>query len=64
MAALITYEMVPKAKLPLYGGVNSIAVVMSTLMGPLWGGLINNFTTWRWVFYLKYTKIDVEEYKF
>ena len=56
MAALITYEMVPKAKLPLYGGLNSVAVALATLMGPLWGGLINNNASWRWVFYLKYVK--------
>ena len=54
MAALITYEMVPKAKLPLYGGLNSVAVALATLMGPLFGGLINNNASWRWVFYLKY----------
>lgn len=54
MAALITYEMVPKAKLPLYGGLNSVAVALATLMGPLLGGLINNNASWRWVFYLKY----------
>ncbi|MCJ1263264.1 hypothetical protein MMC22_003134 [Lobaria immixta] len=52
MAVLITYEMVPKAKLPLYGGLNSVTVALATLMGPLLGGLINNHTTWRWVFYI------------
>lgn len=56
MAVLITYEMVPKAKLPLYGGLNAVAVALATLMGPLFGGLINNHTTWRWIFYLKYVK--------
>lgn len=60
MAALITYEMVPKAKLPLYGGINSVAVALSTLIGPLCGGLINNYTTWRWVFYLKYVEGNLE----
>jgi len=54
LAVLITYEMVPKEKLPLYGGLNSLAVAIATLMGPICGGLINNYTTWRWVFYLKY----------
>ncbi|MCJ1467259.1 hypothetical protein MMC07_005883 [Pseudocyphellaria aurata] len=52
MAVLITYEMVPKAKLPLYGGLNSVAVALATLMGPLFGGLINDHTSWRWIFYL------------
>ncbi|KAF2798817.1 MFS general substrate transporter [Melanomma pulvis-pyrius CBS 109.77] len=52
LATVMTYEFVPKDKLGLYGGLNSIAVSLATLMGPLFGGLINNHTTWRWVFYL------------
>ncbi|KAF2180760.1 putative efflux pump antibiotic resistance protein [Zopfia rhizophila CBS 207.26] len=52
MTVLITYEMVPKVKVPLYGGLNSIAVALATVMGPLFGGIITEHTTWRWVFYL------------
>lgn len=62
MAVLITYEMVPKAKLPLYGGLNSVTVALATLMGPLLAGLINNHTTWRWVFYIKYVKIKFQQF--
>lgn len=61
MAALITYEMVPKVKLPIYGGLISVAVALATLMGPLLGGLINNHVTWRWVFYLKYAKKNFQQ---
>lgn len=64
MAALVTYEMVPKAKLPWYGGLNSAAVALSTLIGPLCGGLINNYTTWRWVFLLKYVEVTLEWCRF
>ncbi|MCJ1345171.1 hypothetical protein MMC31_003377 [Peltigera leucophlebia] len=46
MAALITYEMVLKSKLPVYGGINSVAVALATLMGPVFGGLINNNGSW------------------
>lgn len=53
LAVLIIYEMVPKAQLPLYGGLSATAIALATLMGPLIGGLINNHTTWRWIFYLK-----------
>jgi len=53
LSTLVTYEMVPKSKLPLYGAINSVWVALATLIGPLFGGLINNDTTWRWVFYLK-----------
>jgi MFS family permease len=52
LATVMTYEFVPKEKLGLYGALNSIAVALATLGGPLFGGLINNHTTWRWVFYL------------
>lgn len=52
LATIITYEFVPKDKLGLYGTFNSVAVALATLAGPLLGGLINNHTTWRWVFYL------------
>ncbi|MCJ1349663.1 hypothetical protein MMC31_007904 [Peltigera leucophlebia] len=46
MAALITFEMVPKSKLPVYGGLNAVAVALATLMGPVFGGLINNNGSW------------------
>ncbi|KAF2728284.1 putative efflux pump antibiotic resistance protein [Polyplosphaeria fusca] len=52
LSTLMTYEMVPKSKLPVYGAVNAASVAFATLLGPLFGGLINNHTTWRWVFYL------------
>ncbi|KAF2190024.1 major facilitator superfamily transporter [Zopfia rhizophila CBS 207.26] len=52
LATLMTYEMVPKEKMPLYGTFNSATVALATLLGPLLGGAINDRTTWRWVFYL------------
>jgi MFS family permease len=48
----MTYEFVPKHKLQMYGSINSVAIALATLAGPLFGGLINNNTTWRWIFYL------------
>lgn len=53
LTMLFTYEIVPKEKIPLYGTFVSVAVAMSTLMGPLVGGAINDATTWRWVFLFK-----------
>ncbi|KAF2649509.1 putative efflux pump antibiotic resistance protein [Lophiostoma macrostomum CBS 122681] len=52
LATVLTYEFVPKEKLGMYGAINSVAVALATLGGPLFGGLICNNTTWRWVFYL------------
>jgi MFS family permease len=54
LTMLMTYEMVPKEKIPLYGTFISITVALSTLLGPLLGGAITGGTTWRWVFYFKY----------
>lgn len=59
MSVLTIYEMVPKAKLPIYGGLASLVVACATTMGVLLGGLINDNATWRWVFYLKYVKLKV-----
>lgn len=53
LTMLMTYEIVPKEKIPLYGSFYSVAVAVSTLLGPLLGGAINDTTTWRWVFYFK-----------
>ncbi|KAF2464006.1 putative efflux pump antibiotic resistance protein [Lindgomyces ingoldianus] len=52
LATVLTYEFVPQDKLGMYGALNSMSVALATLMGPLFGGVINNHTTWRWIFYL------------
>jgi MFS family permease len=53
LAILISYDMLPKAKLALNGVYLSISVALATLTGPLFGGLINEHSTWRWIFYIK-----------
>ena len=58
MSILTVYEMVPRAKLAVYGSLISIAIALATLTGPLLGGVINNNSTWRWIFYLKYVGIS------
>ncbi|KAF2871119.1 major facilitator superfamily domain-containing protein [Massariosphaeria phaeospora] len=52
LATVMTYEFVPKDKLGMYSAFNALSVALAMLMGPLFGGLINNHSTWRWIFYL------------
>ena len=56
MAILTVYEMVPKAKLAIYGALISVTIAMATVTGPIFAGLIDNNSTWRWIFYLKSVK--------
>lgn len=46
-------EMVPATKYALYGSLTSFTFALAYLLGPLIGGVINERTTWRWVFLLK-----------
>lgn len=54
---VIFFEMVPPSKYPTYTSVVSAIFAISLLLGPLIGGAINNHTTWRWVFILKYVAL-------
>lgn len=48
------YEMVPKEKFPIYGALAFTIVALATVIGPLLGGVLDDNTTWRWVFLIKY----------
>ncbi|KAF2800543.1 MFS multidrug transporter-like protein [Melanomma pulvis-pyrius CBS 109.77] len=50
VASIIVFEMVPRAKYPLYGSLVSAVVALATLLGPIIGGAITQSATWRWVF--------------
>ncbi|KAL1970237.1 hypothetical protein VTN77DRAFT_5397 [Rasamsonia byssochlamydoides] len=52
ISILIFYEMVPKSKLHLYGGLVSMSVALGFSTGPLFGGLLDDHSNWRWVFYI------------
>lgn len=52
MSWVILPEMVPKEKYTLYASIVSSTFALASLLGPLLGGLINNHTTWRWIFLL------------
>jgi MFS family permease len=53
MVFVILPDMVTSKQYPLYATVLSSVFALSNLLGPIIGGLINNHTSWRWIFYLK-----------
>lgn len=54
MVTVIGSEMVPPEKFGLYMGIISSVFALSSILGPILGGVISGHTTWRWVFLLKY----------
>ncbi|KAJ4350433.1 uncharacterized protein N0V89_009054 [Didymosphaeria variabile] len=50
LTILIINEMVPRNKLPMYGAIMALDMALATLSGPLFGGVISDRSTWRWVF--------------
>ncbi|KAM7213961.1 Major facilitator superfamily domain containing protein [Rhypophila decipiens] len=52
LSTVMTPLMVPPAKYATYIGIMSSVFAISSVLGPLLGGVISDNTTWRWVFYL------------
>jgi MFS family permease len=53
MVTVIQPEMVPPEKWGNFVAVVAVVYVLSSVLGPVLGGLINNNGSWRWVFLLK-----------
>jgi MFS family permease len=54
LVVVIFFELIPPEKFATYTSAVSGVLALALLLGPLLGGLINNYTTWRWIFLLKY----------
>lgn len=54
LSFVIIPEMVPATKYALYGSITSFTFAIAYLLGPLIGGAINDNTTWRYIFLLKW----------
>jgi MFS family permease len=52
MVSVIASEMVPLEKLGTYMAIFSSVFVVSSVLGPILGGVINDHSSWRWVFLL------------
>lgn len=57
MVTVMNPELVPPEKWGTYIGFVSIVFVLSSVLGPILGGVINDNGSWRWVFLLKYLPI-------
>lgn len=53
LSFVIIPEMVPATQYALYGSITSCTFAIAYLLGPLIGGVVNDNTTWRWIFLLK-----------
>jgi MFS family permease len=56
MVTIMNPEMVPSSQWGTYVAITSVVFVLSSVLGPVLGGVINghNHSSWRWVFLLKY----------
>ncbi|KAI1205341.1 putative multidrug resistance protein fnx1 [Annulohypoxylon truncatum] len=52
VAVVMLYELKPPNKLPQIAAVSAGAVALGNALGPVFGGLISQGSTWRWVFLL------------
>ncbi|KAM3069259.1 hypothetical protein ACMFMG_010770 [Clarireedia jacksonii] len=50
---VVFYEMIPRAKYPLYSALIFANVILATVVGPLLGGAVDNDSTWRWIFLIQ-----------
>jgi MFS family permease len=53
MCTIIVYEIAPKEALPIYGGLSFSSVALATVIGPVMGGAIETYSSWRWIFFFK-----------
>jgi MFS family permease len=56
---VVFFELIPKENYAKYGSIISADIALATLLGPLFGGIITDNTTWRWVFLIKYSFHDL-----
>ena len=57
MVGVIVTIVVPPAKYGKYMAIISSVFAVASVLGPVLGGAINERSSWRWVFLLKYASI-------
>ena len=50
---VILPEVAPPRLAAYFGGVAGAVVACAGVLGPLLGGIITKYTTWRWIFWIK-----------
>lgn len=51
---VILPEVCPNAHLEFMCGLAGVTIVAACLIGPVLGGVITNYISWRWIFWIKY----------
>lgn len=59
LAMSVIVEITPLQYIGVSSGLLGSVFVLSSLLGPVLGGLISSTTTWRWIFYLKQVRTQV-----
>jgi len=54
MVSVVSVAVLPPAKFGKYMAIISSVLAIASVLGPLLGGAINDNSSWRWVFLLKY----------
>ena len=49
---------------PWIGSMIGMVIAISGVLGPVLGGLITRYTTWRWAFWIKYTPPPIPPFAF
>ncbi|RAL65462.1 hypothetical protein DID88_001028 [Monilinia fructigena] len=50
LAVVMCFELVPSEKFAKYTSIVSAVPAIGLVLGPMLGGIITNYTTWRWGF--------------
>ncbi|KAJ4289706.1 hypothetical protein N0V90_011035 [Kalmusia sp. IMI 367209] len=58
MVFVMLPEMCTPDQYTLYSTIISCVATMSSLLGPIFGGLISQRTSWRWIFWLKWVSLQ------
>jgi MFS family permease len=59
LAMVLFPEIFPKAMRKWIGAIAGGVVGTSGILGPVLGGVITHFTSWRWIFWIKYAYVKV-----
>ncbi|KAI1171984.1 putative efflux pump antibiotic resistance protein [Nemania sp. FL0916] len=52
LSLIVVIELVPPEKYAKFVAQLNIAVALALILGPLLGGLISSYTTWKWIFFI------------